>query len=152
MKKKHVSKFSKMTTAALLISTLASPMGPYNVKAESSETPAAVTLRLLETTDLHANVMDYDYYKDASTIEFGLARTAQLIKDARAEQPNSMLFDAGDLIQGNPLADYVAKVKGLKDGETHPVIGAMNHLKYDAGILGNHEFNYGLDLLRRNER
>ncbi|HPW31262.1 MAG TPA: bifunctional metallophosphatase/5'-nucleotidase, partial [Rhodoferax sp.] len=63
--------------------------------------------------------------------------------------PNSLLFDNGDLLQGNPMGDYVAKVKPLKDGETHPAYRVMNQMGYDAANIGNHEFNYGLDFLRR---
>jgi len=111
------------------------------------EADTTVKLRLLETTDIHANLMNYDYYKDAPTDEFGLAKTATLILAARAEVPNSLLFDNGDLIQGSPLGDYVAKVNPLKAGDVHPVYKAMNLLGYDAGNIGNHEFNYGLEFL-----
>lgn len=110
---------------------------------------AEVRLRLLETTDLHMNLLSYDYYQDKDTDQYGLARTVSLIKAARAEAPNSLLFDNGDLLQGNPMGDYVAKVSPLKDGETHPAYQVMNQLGYDAANIGNHEFNYGLDFLRR---
>lgn len=108
---------------------------------------ATVELRIMETTDIHVNVLNYDYYQDKSTDEYGLARTATLIRQARQEARNSMLFDNGDLIQGNPLGDYVARVDPLQEGETHPVYKAMNLLDYDLGNIGNHEFNYGLDFL-----
>lgn len=107
---------------------------------------ATVDLRILETTDLHSNMMDFDYYKDAPTEKFGLVRTASLINAARGEAANSVLVDNGDLIQGSPLGDYMA-AKGLKDGDVHPVFAAMNTLNYAVGNLGNHEFNYGLDYL-----
>lgn len=67
---------------------------------------------------------------------------------ARAEVKNSMFFDNGDLLQGNPLGDYVAKKIGLKASEIHPVYKAMNLLNYDAGNIGNHEFNCGLEFLK----
>jgi 2',3'-cyclic-nucleotide 2'-phosphodiesterase/3'-nucleotidase len=105
-------------------------------------------LRLLSTTDIHANVVDWDYYRDQQDISLGLARTAALIRAARAEVHNSMLFDSGDLIQGTPLGDYVATERPLQPGQVHPVVRAMNLLNYDAASLGNHEFNYGLDFLR----
>ena len=108
---------------------------------------ATVKLRLLETTDLHANIVNYDYYRDEPTEEFGLAKTATLIKEAKAEAENVLLFDNGDLIQGTPLADYKVKTDVLEAGEVHPVYKAMNLLEYDAGNIGNHEFNYGLDFL-----
>lgn len=113
--------------------------------------PAAaetIKLRILETTDIHTNVMDYDYYKDKPTLKTGLVRTATLVKQARAEVTNSILVDNGDLIQGSPMGDYMA-AKGLTAGEVHPVYKAMNQLDYDVANLGNHEFNYGLDFLQK---
>jgi len=110
---------------------------------------AEVRLRILETTDVHMNLLSYDYYQDKATDQYGLARAIALIKAARAEVPNSLLFDNGDLLQGNPMGDFVAKVSPLKDGETHPAYRVMNQLGYDAANIGNHEFNYGLDFLRR---
>lgn len=114
----------------------------------SSAQAATVDLRILETSDLHSNMMDFDYYKDKPTEKFGLVRTASLINDARHEATNSVLVDNGDLIQGSPLGDYMA-AKGLKDGEIHPVYKAMNTLDYTVGNIGNHEFNYGLDYLKK---
>ncbi len=114
----------------------------------ASVNAATVDLRILETTDLHSNMMDFDYYKDSATEKFGLVRTASLINAARAEAANSVLVDNGDVIQGSPMGDYAA-AKGLKAGETHPVYKAMNTLDYVVGNLGNHEFNYGLDFLHK---
>ncbi|MBC7918317.1 MAG: bifunctional 2',3'-cyclic-nucleotide 2'-phosphodiesterase/3'-nucleotidase [Rhodoferax sp.] len=110
---------------------------------------AEVRLRIMETTDLHMNMLSYDYYQDKQTDQYGLARTVSLIKAARAEVPNNLLFDNGDLLQGNPLGDYVAKVRPLKDGEVHPAYQLMNAIGYDAANIGNHDFNYGLPFLRR---
>lgn len=107
-----------------------------------------VKLRIMETTDLHVNVFPYDYYRDAADETVGLARTATLVKAARAEARNSLLFDNGDLIQGSPLGDFVAYRKGMKKGDVHPIVAAMNVLNYDCGTLGNHEFNYGLEFLQ----
>ena len=110
---------------------------------------AEITLRILETTDLHMNLLSYDYYQDTPTDQYGFARTITLIKAARAEVRNSLLFDNGDLLQGNPLGDVVAKVAPLRDGQVHPAYKVMNALGYDAANLGNHDFNYGLPFLRR---
>lgn len=106
-------------------------------------------LRLLETTDVHMYLMDYDYYQDKPSAEYGLARTATLIKAARAEVKNSLLFDNGDLLQGGPMGEYVARVKPLQPGQTHPAFKVMNALGYDAANIGNHEFNYGLPFLKQ---
>ncbi|MFC0272898.1 bifunctional 2',3'-cyclic-nucleotide 2'-phosphodiesterase/3'-nucleotidase [Metabacillus herbersteinensis] len=106
--------------------------------------PAIIDLKLLETTDLHAHIMDYDYYSDASTTNYGLVRTAELINKHRAESKNTLLVDNGDTIQGNPLGEFISKNMAT---EQSPIIKAMNTLNYDAGTVGNHEFNYGLDFL-----
>jgi 2',3'-cyclic-nucleotide 2'-phosphodiesterase / 3'-nucleotidase len=108
-----------------------------------------VKLRILETTDVHMNLMSYDYYQDKPTDQYGLSRTSTLIKAARAESPNSLLLDNGDLLQGGPMGDFVAKIQPLKAGQIHPAYKVMNPLGYDAGNLGNHEFNFGLDFLKR---
>lgn len=114
----------------------------------ASVNAATVDLRIMETTDLHSNMMDFDYYKDAASEKFGLVRTASLINAARTEATNSVLVDNGDVIQGSPMGDYAA-AKGLSAGETHPVYRAMNTLDYAVGNLGNHEFNYGLTFLQK---
>ncbi|NIZ00198.1 bifunctional 2',3'-cyclic-nucleotide 2'-phosphodiesterase/3'-nucleotidase [Thalassospira lucentensis] len=108
-----------------------------------------VSLRILETTDIHTHLVNYDYYRDGTTDTVGLAKVATLLKTARGEAENVVLVDNGDLIQGNPLGDYMAKERGLKDGDVHPVYKAMNLLGYDAANIGNHEFNYGLDFLAK---
>lgn len=110
--------------------------------------PQAVTveLRVLETSDLHANIMDYNYYTERDDPTIGLVRTASLIEAARGQVANAILVDNGDLIQGSPMGDYQAH-SGLNDGDVHPVYKAMNLLNYDVGNIGNHEFNYGLDFL-----
>lgn len=118
---------------------------PFAVRANGNANQAH--LRLMETTDIHVNVMPYDYYADKPNDTMGLARTASIIDQIRAEAGNSMLVDNGDLLQGNPMGDYMAYKKGMKAGDLHPVIKAMNVLGYDCGTVGNHEFNYGLDFL-----
>jgi 2',3'-cyclic-nucleotide 2'-phosphodiesterase/3'-nucleotidase len=108
---------------------------------------AGLSLRLIGTSDLHANIFAYDYYRDRPDETVGLAKTASLVARARAEVANALLFDNGDIIQGSPLGDYAALSMGLKEGDVHPMIGAMNAMGYAACAIGNHEFNYGLDFL-----
>lgn len=120
--------------------------------ASALATPAwaqKIPLRLLETTDLHMNLLAWDYYQDRPTAEFGLERTATLIKAARAEAPNSLLFDNGDLLQGSPLGDFVARIQPLAAGAVHPAYKVLNALGVDAANIGNHEFNFGLPFLRQ---
>ena len=109
---------------------------------------ATVDLRVMETSDIHSNLIDFDYFKDKPTEQFGLVRTAGLIKAAKGEVTNAVLVDNGDLIQGSPLADYMVS-KGLNDGEAHPAHKLMNTMGYTVGNFGNHEFNFGLDYLKK---
>lgn len=118
-------------------------MHPFAAMAGTSQ----AHLRLMETTDIHVSIFPYDYYADNPNDTMGLARTAKLISNVRAEATNSMLVDNGDLIQGNPMGDYVAYERGFKGGDLHPMISAMNTLGYDIATVGNHEFNYGLSFL-----
>lgn len=113
------------------------------------------TLTVLGTTDLHGNVYNWDYFKNAEYDDklhndIGIAKAATLVQGVRMERgaENCLTLDAGDTIQGTPLAYYYAKVEPIGRGVIHPMAAAMNALGYDAAALGNHEFNYGLDLLR----
>lgn len=108
-----------------------------------------LSLRILATSDLHANLMPWDYSRDRPSSTAGLALTAGLIAQARAEVSDSLLFDNGDFLQGSALGDFYGLEQGLGPDDTHPVIAAMNLLEYDAVTLGNHEFSHGLDFLMR---
>ena len=118
---------------------------PFSVHAAANQ----AHLRLMETTDLHVHVFPYDYYADRPRDTVGLARTAALVEEIRAEATNTMLLDNGDFLQGNPMGDYIAYERGMKEGDMHPIIQAMNTLGFDASTVGNHEFNYGLDFLMK---
>ncbi|WP_062010984.1 bifunctional 2',3'-cyclic-nucleotide 2'-phosphodiesterase/3'-nucleotidase [Aureimonas sp. AU4] len=131
--------------AAGAATAVAASLHPFSANAQARQ----AHLRIMETTDLHVNIYPYDYYADRETPTVGLARTASIVDAIRVEATNSLLFDNGDFLQGNPLGDYVAFERGMKDGDVHPIVAAMNTLRYDAGTLGNHEFNYGLDFLQR---
>ncbi|MES2150518.1 MAG: bifunctional 2',3'-cyclic-nucleotide 2'-phosphodiesterase/3'-nucleotidase [Pseudomonadota bacterium] len=116
--------------------------------AQGATTPGTTaTLAVLETTDLHSNVLGYDYYKLAPDPSLGIERTAGLIAQARREFANTLLIDNGDTIQGTALADFQALEKPLACDQTLAIYKVMNHLGYDGGGIGNHEFNYGLAYL-----
>ncbi len=136
-----------LTRRSLLAGAAASSalvmLHPFSARAAGNQ----AHLRIMETTDLHVHVFPYDYYGDKPNDTVGLARTASIIDAIRAEATNSILVDNGDFLQGNPMGDYIAYQRGMKDGDIHPVIAAMNVLGYDCGTLGNHEFNYGLDFM-----
>lgn len=103
-------------------------------------------LRLLGMTDLHGHLRGYDYHRGQDDPNVGLTRVASLIRNARAEVANALLFDNGDTIQGTILADRAVAVP--TDGQAHPMVDALNWLKVDAATIGNHEFNFGLPALR----
>jgi 2',3'-cyclic-nucleotide 2'-phosphodiesterase/3'-nucleotidase len=102
---------------------------------------------ILETTDIHSNVLSYDYYKLKPDSSLGYERTATLIRRARQQYPNTFLFDSGDTIQGSVLADYQAQVQKIGCQEELGIYQAMDAIGYDGGTAGNHEFNYGLPFL-----
>ncbi|MGV0130052.1 bifunctional 2',3'-cyclic-nucleotide 2'-phosphodiesterase/3'-nucleotidase [Burkholderia gladioli] len=105
------------------------------------------TLALLETTDLHTNVLSYDYFKLAADNSIGFERVATLIAAARKQYPNNLLLDDGDTIQGTALSDYQALVEPVSCDQTLAIYKVMNAAKFDGGAIGNHEFNYGLPYL-----
>lgn len=120
--------------------------------AQNADT-GEIALRVLATSDLHANLMAWDYHANRVCEERGITRVAALIRRARAEQPQSLLFDNGDFLHGTVLGDFIAEttpvIRSGRPLHTHPVIAAMNALGYDAAALGNHEFGHGLGFLRR---
>jgi 2',3'-cyclic-nucleotide 2'-phosphodiesterase/3'-nucleotidase len=118
---------------------------PFSARAQAGQ----AHLRILATTDLHVHVWPYDYYGDRPNDTMGLARTAAIMAAIRAEAHNTLLVDNGDYLQGNPMGDWVAYERGMNQGDTHPIVDAMNVLGYDCGTLGNHEFNYGVPYMDR---
>ena len=117
---------------------------------DRSDTPRPATrvhLRIAATSDLHMNLLAYDYHADAPSPGIGLSRVASRIAEARVEVPGLVLLDNGDFLQGSPMGDYAAQAPQA-EGRAHPMIAAMNALGYDAIGLGNHEFDYGLEFLQ----
>ncbi len=139
--------FQPLTRRSFLSGTAAAGavilLHPFSARAQANQ----AHLRIMETTDIHVNVLPYDYYGDKPNDTMGLSRTAILIDAVRKEATNAMLVDNGDFLQGNPMGDFVAYERGMKEGDLHPVVKAMNLLGYDASTLGNHEFNYGLSFM-----
>lgn len=150
-----MKKSKKMLAGATLaIGVIAPQVMPTTAHADENTGESTVKLRILETSDIHVNLMNYDYYQTKTDNKVGLVQTATLVNKAREEVKNSVLFDDGDALQGTPLGDYVANT--IKDSKnrvdpsyTHPLYRVMNLMKYDVISLGNHEFNYGLDYLNK---
>ncbi|MEV1289269.1 5'-nucleotidase C-terminal domain-containing protein [Micromonospora sp. NPDC049679] len=128
---------------------------PWAAQAHTPGQPKTYDLTVLGTSDTHGNVYNWDYYKDSEyddskQNDVGIAKLATLVNQIRQERRGkaTLVLDAGDTIQGTPLATYYAKQEPITStGEKHPVARAMNVIDYDAVTLGNHEFNYGLPLL-----
>ena len=125
---------------------LAACVGPL-ARAPVAVEPIQATLAILESTDIHSNILSYDYYKLAEDDSLGFGRMATLVREARKEYANTLLFDAGDTIQGTALADWQARGSPLPCDEELAMYKAMDLLGYDGGTIGNHEFNYGLAYL-----
>jgi len=138
----------KWSIATALVLPTVLPLQAPNVLAEVDED--IVKLRFLETTDLHTNITNYDYFQDKVDNTIGLTKVATLINEHRtaAGETNTFLFDNGDTIQGTPFGDYVRESQaGKNEAFEHPMYKAMAALNYDAVTLGNHEFNFGLEFL-----
>ncbi len=105
-----------------------------------------VHITVLGTSDVHGNIMNYDYYK-VKTYSQGFATISTKVKEIRNENENVVLLDAGDLIQGTPLTYYYGKK--MKPGKNYPMTKIMEIMKYDSGTVGNHEFNYGQESLHK---
>jgi 2',3'-cyclic-nucleotide 2'-phosphodiesterase/3'-nucleotidase len=144
---KHQLRLPRLTRRQFVAGSAASgaliALHPFSAFAQAGQ----AHLRLIETTDLHVHVFPYDYYADKPNDTIGTARTATLIRDIRSEATNSVLLDNGDFLQGNPMGDYIAYERGMREGDIHPIITAMNVLGVECSTLGNHEFNYGLDFM-----
>ncbi|MEW2181454.1 5'-nucleotidase C-terminal domain-containing protein [Streptomyces sp. NPDC005406] len=122
--------------------------------------PKRYSFTVMGTTDLHGNVFNWDYFTDKefddkAHNDVGLAKISTLVDQVRREKGrhNTLMIDAGDTIQGTQLSYYYAKIDPItaKHGPVHPMAQAMNAIGYDAAALGNHEFNYGIPVLRKFE-
>lgn len=108
--------------------------------------PDTVHLVIVATTDVHGHALGWDYVRD-DVGPGGLSRAATILETLRAQYPDHVvLLDAGDLLQGTPFATYFSKVSRVRP---HPVVDAFNALGYDAAVPGNHDFDFGLDVLKQ---
>lgn len=123
--------------AAALISGCAHEGGR---QAPQQSKPEAKHVRILATSDTHGMFAPWDYALDEEDLAGSMARLATAIKTLRDK--NTLLVDAGDTIQGNMAEVFLAE-------EVHPMIACMNALGYDIGVTGNHEYNFGMDVVRR---
>ena len=130
-----------MWRCAPLLAVLLAAASPAGLRSQET-----AQLVVVATTDIHGRVTHWDYENDAEA-PWGLTRAATVLDSLRRAHPGQVvLLDGGDLIQGSPFATYFATVQ---PSDPHPVVDALNALDYDAAALGNHEFNFGVDVLTR---
>jgi 2',3'-cyclic-nucleotide 2'-phosphodiesterase / 3'-nucleotidase len=160
-RRKFLKKSAATGAGVAVAGAATAPAAQAATAGKGTNRPAGrYSLTVMGTTDLHGHVFNWDYFKDAEYGDkagnaMGLARISTLVNQVRAEKGrcNTLLLDAGDTIQGTPLTYYYAKVDPItaKGGPVHPMAQAMNAIGYDAAALGNHEFNYGIETLRKFE-
>ena len=159
-RRKFLKKSAVTGAGVALAGAAAAPAAQAAEKKKPLKHAKRYSLTVMGTTELHGHVFNWDYFKDAEYADaagnaMGLARVSTLVNQIRQEKGrrNTLLLDAGDTIQGTPLTYYFAKVDPItaKGGPVHPMAQAMNAIGYDAAALGNHEFNYGIETLRKFE-
>jgi 2',3'-cyclic-nucleotide 2'-phosphodiesterase / 3'-nucleotidase len=164
LNRREFVKKSAVTGAAVAAAGAVGAGSAEAADLKPGKTPKTWSFSILGTTDLHSHVFNWDYYTNAAPVDskgntYGIARIATLVKQLREQKGEErvLLVDAGDIIQGTSLAYYYANVdpitgKDGKRGPRHPMAIAMNEMRYDAAALGNHEFNYGIEVLRKFEQ
>jgi len=132
---------SKVLAVVLMIAMVLTGrmLTPAMVRAASND---AMDLQILATSDLHGRFVPYDYAINTEDKSGSIAQVATVVKQLRKENPNTLLIDCGDTIQDNSSDLFLNEA-------VHPMIAGMNELGYDTWTLGNHEFNYGMDVLKR---
>ena len=151
MKMKNMKKMLALLLTAAMTMSMAAGCGKEapaettpstEVETEATET---TQITILGTTDLHGNIWGFSYEDNAETDADGMARAFTYIKQVREENPNTILIDAGDFMQGTIMTDDLFNKHPEKD---HPMISVMNLMEYDAVTLGNHEFNWGISAMQ----
>lgn len=148
----RVRRYWAVTAAVLAVTTGAATPAAAAPGGKSDR----LDLTLLATTDLHGRVQDWDYFRNAPYTErsgdaTGLARVGSVVDSVRAAkgEDSVLVVDNGDFLQGTPLSYYYARQEPVTEtGAEHPMAAAYDAIGYDAQVVGNHEFNYGLDLLQ----
>lgn len=124
-------------------------VGIFIVPESSFADTETINITIVGTTDIHANLYNWSYEDGVELTDLGLAKVYSVIKRIREENPNTILIDNGDTIQGTILSDDLYNNREDLD---NPVIDVMNYMGYDAMTLGNHEFNFGINLIKKIEK
>lgn len=135
---KTVSKRLSWILTLVMIISLLTPLGSVHADGNSE-----VNITVLGTADLHGYINSWEYSSDSAQAAAGMSKLQTLVKEEKAKNNNVILVDAGDTIQGNMMFEF-------NNNPVHPMVEALNYMGYDTWTLGNHEFNFGKDLLNRN--
>jgi 2',3'-cyclic-nucleotide 2'-phosphodiesterase/3'-nucleotidase/5'-nucleotidase len=128
--------------------TVSSTTSTEQTKEQQTAADTPQRLTILGTSDVHGQLWNWSYEDDQQT-PVGLAQVSSVVANVRSENPNgTILIDNGDMNQGTILTDDLYNKAPLID-QPNPMIKAMNYMNYDAMVLGNHEFNFGLDLIKK---
>ena len=117
-----------------------------NVTEAESGNEHGTHVVILATSDMHGDILGYSYEDNQETTNSGMARLYTYIQKVRDEEDTVFLIDAGDDIQGTILTDDLAN---KNPDDEHPVMSAMNYMGYDSMTIGNHEFNWGIPVMKR---
>src|ERR1043166_2708876 len=137
----------EMKTRASLLSIITATVlfSSVFIAVDNHAAPERAHIVILSTTDMHGRIFPIDYYTNKYD-NVGIAKVATLIKEARKNDPDLLLLDSGDTIQGTPL-EYIHNRRNNTPPD--PMMLTMNALKYDAMTVGNHEYNFGLKVLEK---
>lgn len=135
----YMGKMKKLLVASCLSVAIAG--GLTSAVGFAAEADDTVTLTILGTSDVHGRFMPWDYATDCEDRSGSLVQLSTMIQEIRAENPNTILVDCGDSIQDNSVEQF-------NKAKAQPMVVAMNEMGYDTWTMGNHEFNFGLDVLK----
>lgn len=141
MRTHRLKRFASWSLSILLgTSLLLTPLASESAQAAAADQETTITL--LGTSDIHGRFMPWDYALDGPNPAGSMTQLYTMVKKVRSENPNTILLDAGDMIQDNSAELF-------NDQPKSPMMVAMNEMNYDAWVMGNHEFNFGLDVLEK---
>src|ERR687884_2333687 len=142
---KPMKRFQRTLSLALISFVLLVLALSFHPSFKSDAALPRAHVVILSTTDMHGRIFPIDYYTNKYD-NVGIAKVATLVKEARKNDPDLLLVDSGDTIQGTPLEDFHNK---RNNTPPDPMMLAMNALKYDSMTVGNHEYNFGLQVLNK---
>ncbi len=139
MKERMISRRTFMRAAGVAAAATA-VVGAAPAASAASFWPFTMDLQILATSDTHGKFDPWDYAANKADASGSVAQQATAIKQLRTA--DTLVIDAGDTIQGNSSQLFL-------EDDVHPMVAAMNAIGYDIWVTGNHEYNYGMDTLKK---